>query len=121
LPGQVSESPEIWIRDPIGVPRCSHQSEAPYTISDTQYGLNTLLNVYLMRLIKYQQFYVSIELGLTFRLINVRLTINLISSFVSIINRGMKKLYVSSLVDYETAFVSEIVLDEFFRSILSSF
>jgi hypothetical protein len=29
LPGQVSESADIWIRDPIGVPRCSPQSGIP--------------------------------------------------------------------------------------------
>jgi hypothetical protein len=32
LPEQVSESAEIWIRDPIGVPRCSPQSGTPYTL-----------------------------------------------------------------------------------------
>jgi hypothetical protein len=30
MPEQLSESAEIWIRDPIGVPRCSPQSEALY-------------------------------------------------------------------------------------------
>jgi hypothetical protein len=30
LPEQVSESAEIWIRDPIGVPTCSLQSGTPY-------------------------------------------------------------------------------------------
>jgi hypothetical protein len=30
LPEQVSESAEIRIRDPIGVPRCSPQSGRPY-------------------------------------------------------------------------------------------
>jgi hypothetical protein len=29
LPEQMSESAEIWIRDPIGVPRCSPQVEYP--------------------------------------------------------------------------------------------
>jgi hypothetical protein len=37
LPEQVSESAEIWIRDPIGVPRCSPQSGTPYiTITSFQ-------------------------------------------------------------------------------------
>jgi hypothetical protein len=48
------------------------------------------------------------------KLINIRLTINLISTFVSLIARDMKKLYVSNIVDYETVLVSEIVLEEFF-------
>jgi hypothetical protein len=30
LPEQVSQSAEIWIGDPIGVPRCSPQSGTPY-------------------------------------------------------------------------------------------
>jgi hypothetical protein len=30
LPEQVAESTEILIRDPIEVPRCSHQSGTPY-------------------------------------------------------------------------------------------
>jgi hypothetical protein len=75
----------------------------------------------LMRLIKYQRFYVSMEVGLTFRLVNVRLTINLISTFVSLITRDTKKLYVGNIVDYDTALVSEIVLEGFFRFVLDSF
>jgi hypothetical protein len=33
LPEQVSESAEIWIRDPIEVPRCSRQSGTPYMLN----------------------------------------------------------------------------------------
>jgi hypothetical protein len=32
LPEQVSESAEIWIRDSLGVPRCSSQSGKPFTL-----------------------------------------------------------------------------------------
>jgi hypothetical protein len=48
------------------------------------------------------------------RLIDVKLTNNLISTFVSLISRDMKKLYVSNIVDYETALASKIVREEFF-------
>jgi hypothetical protein len=33
LPEQVSESAEIWIRNPIGVPKCSPQSGIPYNFN----------------------------------------------------------------------------------------
>jgi hypothetical protein len=41
LPEQMSESAEIWIRDPIGVPRYSPQSETPY---DFLIDANSFLN-----------------------------------------------------------------------------
>jgi hypothetical protein len=40
----VSESAEIWIRDPIGVPRCSPQSGTPYTSMSSESHLIQLHN-----------------------------------------------------------------------------